>query len=103
MKFKKLNKPYIIAEIGINHEGSYSLAKKLIFEAKKAGADAVKFQVFKPNTIVYAVEKNSDLGKTILSHKKFLASVNINNATKFYIGFVDNEDRNNNSFINNKL
>ena len=31
--------------IGINHEGNYSLAKKLVFEANKAGADAVKFQV----------------------------------------------------------
>jgi sialic acid synthase SpsE len=48
--FSKLKKPYIIAEIGINHEGSYIAAKKLISEAKKAGADAVKFQVFEPVT-----------------------------------------------------
>jgi N,N'-diacetyllegionaminate synthase len=51
IKFNKLKKPYIIAEIGINHEGSYGLAKKLILEAKKAGASAVKFQVFKPATL----------------------------------------------------
>ena len=38
------SKPYIIAEIGINHNGILSLAKKLIVESKKAGADAVKFQ-----------------------------------------------------------
>ena len=56
MNFKKLNKPYIIAEIGINHEGNYSIAKKLILEANKAGADAVKFQVFKPNTL--AIQKS---------------------------------------------
>ena len=37
-------KPYIIAEIGINHNGYLSLAKKMIREAKLAGADAVKFQ-----------------------------------------------------------
>ena len=42
IKFKK--SPYIIAEIGINHNGYLSLAKKMILESKKAGADAVKFQ-----------------------------------------------------------
>ncbi len=56
MLFKNLKKPYIIAEIGINHEGSFESAKKLIIEAKKAGADAVKFQVFEPNTL--AVDKS---------------------------------------------
>ena len=35
---------FIIAEIGINHNGDINLAKKLIEGAKKAGADAVKFQ-----------------------------------------------------------
>ena len=35
---------YIIAEIGINHNGSYDLAEKLIIESAKAGVDAVKFQ-----------------------------------------------------------
>ena len=36
----KRNKIFIIAEIGINHNGSISLAKKSIDMAKKAGADA---------------------------------------------------------------
>lgn len=35
---------YLIAEIGINHNGDLAIAKKLIFEAFKAGFDAVKFQ-----------------------------------------------------------
>ena len=35
---------FIIGEIGINHNGDIDLAKKLIKAAKKAGADAVKFQ-----------------------------------------------------------
>ena len=43
--------PYIIAEIGINHEGNLQRAIKLIKKAKKAGADAVKFQLFNPNTL----------------------------------------------------
>ena len=44
MNLRINKKPYIIAEIGINHNGYLSLAKKMIREAKLAGADAVKFQ-----------------------------------------------------------
>jgi N-acetylneuraminate synthase len=40
----KLNKPYLIAEIGINHNGDIDVAKKLISLAKETGFDAVKFQ-----------------------------------------------------------
>ena len=40
----KLKKPFLIAEIGINHNGSLNLAKKLIDTAKDCGFDAVKFQ-----------------------------------------------------------
>ena len=43
-KFKKLKKPYLIGEIGINHNGSIKLAKKLIDLAVKYKFDAVKFQ-----------------------------------------------------------
>jgi len=39
---------YIIAEIGVNHNGSVDEAKKLIDAAKETGADAVKFQLFDP-------------------------------------------------------
>lgn len=39
-----MNKTFIIAEIGINHNGNLDLAKQLIVGAKEAGADAVKFQ-----------------------------------------------------------
>ena len=37
-------KPYLIAEIGINHNGDMSIVKKLIDNASKSGFDAVKFQ-----------------------------------------------------------
>ena len=39
--------PFLIAEIGVNHENDIKIAKKMIDEAKKAGADAVKFQTYK--------------------------------------------------------
>ena len=44
-------KPFIIAEIGVNHEGSMITAKRLIDEAKEGGAHAVKFQSYKAETI----------------------------------------------------
>ena len=43
--------PYVIAEAGVNHEGSMDLAKRLIDEAQEGGADAVKFQSYKAHTI----------------------------------------------------
>ena len=39
--------PFVIAEIGVNHEGNLALAKQLIEEAAAAGADCVKFQTYK--------------------------------------------------------
>ncbi len=43
--------PYVIAEIGVNHEGSLELAKRLIELAKEGGADAAKFQTYKADTL----------------------------------------------------
>ena len=39
---------YVIAEIGVNHNGKYKIAEKLVKIAKKSGADAVKFQYHIP-------------------------------------------------------
>lgn len=44
-------KPYIIAEVGVNHEGSMKTAKRLVDEAKEGGAHAVKFQSYKAETL----------------------------------------------------
>ena len=63
-----MKKTFIIAEAGINHNGSIHLAKKLINISKKAGADAVKFQTFKAKNVIsmyakklsYQKKKNSD-------------------------------------------
>lgn len=43
---------FIIAEAGVNHNGKLALAKKLVEEAKRAGADAVKFQTFSADRLV---------------------------------------------------
>ena len=43
---------FIIAEAGVNHNGSIDLAKKLIDVASASGADAVKFQTFKADSLV---------------------------------------------------
>lgn len=47
-----MNKTFIIAEAGVNHNGSIDLAKKLIDVASEVGADAVKFQTFKATNLV---------------------------------------------------
>lgn len=49
--------PYIIAEMSANHNGDISTAFRIIEEAKKAGADALKIQTYTPDTITL----NSDL------------------------------------------
>ena len=47
-----MKKVFIIAEAGVNHNGSLELAKKLVDKAVDAGADCVKFQTFKAENIV---------------------------------------------------
>ena len=47
------NQPvYIIAEVGVNHNGDLELAKRLIRAAAHCGADCVKFQTFKAQRVV---------------------------------------------------
>ena len=47
------NKTFVIAEIGVNHNGSVKIAKKLILSAKKNNADAVKFQSFNADRLAF--------------------------------------------------
>jgi len=53
----------IIAEAGVNHNGSLDLAKKLVDVAADAGADAVKFQTFKADKVVSKYAPKADYQK----------------------------------------
>lgn len=50
-EIKNYGRPYIIAEIGANHNGDLELAKKMILKAKECGADCVKFQSWSKDSI----------------------------------------------------
>lgn len=50
--------PYVIAELSANHNGKLETALRIIEEAKKAGADAVKLQTYRPDTITLNCESD---------------------------------------------
>lgn len=54
---------YIIAEAGVNHNGSLETAKQLIDVASEAGVDAVKFQTFKADKLVSKLAEKADYQK----------------------------------------
>ncbi len=64
---------YIIAEVGVNHNGDFNLAKKLVDEAKKSKVNAIKFQTFNAENLVtkfaekaYYQKKSTDCTETQL-------------------------------------
>ncbi len=64
--FNKLEKTYIIAEIGSNHNQDLDLAKEMIISAKESGADAVKFQSIDVDELYYnPSQRIKDLHKKI--------------------------------------
>src|SRR4051812_16775784 len=58
-----MDKVFIIAEAGVNHNGDLKLAEQLIDLAASAGADAVKFQVFKAESLVSKIAPKADYQK----------------------------------------
>ena len=81
--------PYIIAEIGINHNGSYELAKKHIDVAYNCRCSAVKFQTFQLKKLLHGTvapaeyqkiasfaSQNDMLSKCILSKQELIALKN---------------------------
>jgi len=55
--FDKKFPPVLVAEISANHNGSFENAKKLIFTAKKYGADIVKLQTYEPKNMTINISK----------------------------------------------
>ncbi|MDK4736455.1 pseudaminic acid synthase [Rhizobium sp. CNPSo 3490] len=53
--------PFVIAELSANHNGRLDVAMRIVEEAKKAGADAVKIQTYRPDTIT--LDSNADAFK----------------------------------------
>ena len=81
---KKIKKVFVIAEIGLNHNGNLNQAYKLIKSAAKAGADAVKFQTYitekraKKDSPIFDILKECELNFTdFLSLKKYAESQNV--------------------------
>ncbi len=58
MKFKNLNSPYLIGEIGINHNGDINIVKRLADAAFATGWNSVKFQKRNPDVAVPEHQKN---------------------------------------------
>ena len=56
-----VNRTLVIAEIGVNHDGKILKAKKLIKVAARAGADIVKFQIFRTENLVTKEAKKANL------------------------------------------
>lgn len=57
------NKVIIIAEAGVNHNGKYDLAVKMVHEAKRAGADYVKFQTAVPELVISTIAPKAEYQK----------------------------------------
>ncbi len=55
-----MNHTIIIAEAGVNHNGSIDMAKQLVLKAKEAGVDYIKFQTFKSSKLVTKSAKQAE-------------------------------------------
>ena len=78
------NRTIIIAEAGVNHNGSISTAKKLIDAAVEANADFVKFQTFSAESLVTknankATYQSKNLGDQNISHYEMLKNLELSN------------------------
>ncbi len=72
MNFRELDRTWIVAEIGANHEGDFEIAKDLVRMAAQAGADAVKFQTYAACRYISAAQperRNAAAGRELSSEQ----------------------------------
>ena len=62
IKISQNSDPYIIAEIGTNHNRNYNIAKKMIYDLSKTNCNCIKFQIYEPFEIVSKNIKSSEYG-----------------------------------------
>ena len=78
MIFKNRKKPFVIAEVGQNHQGDFNNAIKYIDTFSKIGADAIKFQnrdnkfLFSEEAYNKPYDSNNSFGQTYGEHREFL-------------------------------
>ena len=68
-------KTFIVAEAGLNHNGSLKLAKKLIDNAKKTNCDAIKFQSFLPDSRVSKFVKSEKYAEKIIGTQESISEL----------------------------
>ncbi len=66
----KKNKVFIIAEAGVNHNGSLKLAKKMVEKAVEAKVDAIKFQTFIAKNLVSRNTEKANYQKLNTNNKE---------------------------------
>ena len=69
------NKTFIIAEAGLNHNGSFNIAKKLIDNAKAINCDAIKFQSFLPDSRVSKFIKSEHYAEKIIGTQESISEL----------------------------
>ena len=74
-KVGEKEKTFIIAEAGLNHNGSFKIAKKLIDNAKKASCNAIKFQSFLPDTRVSKFVKSEKYAEKVIGTKERISEL----------------------------
>ena len=88
----EIQTPYILAEAGVNHEGDFDLAKRLVNEAAEGGADGIKFQAYKAESLAsrhspaYWDLESSQLQASSNSSKSMMPLVKLN--SKFCQSYV---------------
>ncbi len=66
----KRDKVIIIAEAGVNHNGDLDMARRMVVEARRAGADYVKFQTAVPELVISSIAPKAEYQKETTGHEQ---------------------------------